>query len=58
MILLLLSLAFAEPQTKMKRRADTTFDGRLLNDEAVVNILSQCGNVDQAVRSENDLDWH
>ena len=56
MIFLLGSLAFAEPQyVKMKEGDTALFDGRLLNDEAIATMLSQCEfNVDQC-EIQNDL---
>ena len=41
MILLLLSLASAEPiMTHLKEGEVAPFDGRLMNDEAIVNIIT------------------
>ena len=52
----LMAFAFAEPQyEKLKAGEVASFDGRLLNDEAIATMISQCEfNVDQC-EIKNDL---
>jgi hypothetical protein len=55
-MIFLLSLAFAEPQyQKLNAGEVASFDGRLLNDEAIATMISQCEfNVEQC-DIQNDL---
>ena len=58
MILLLLSLANAEPQMMRVREGDTCpFSGRLFNDEAVVNILVESEEAVRQCELRKDLEW-
>jgi len=56
MILILMSLAFAEPRfEKLEAGEEASFSGRLLNTEALATMISQCEfNVEQC-EIQNDL---
>jgi len=56
MILILMSLAFAEPRfEKLEEGEQASFSGRLLNNEALATMVSQCEfNVEQC-EIQNDL---
>ena len=58
MILLLLSLANAEPQMMRVKEGQTCpFAGRLFNDEAVVNILVESEEAVKQCEIRKDLEW-